>query len=63
MGVSVRRLLRSLVDRQVAAVNGGDATALGSLLHGASSSWRIPRLPSATVQVHGEGQVRPNVRL
>lgn len=45
----MRRLLRSLVDRQLQAVNAGDATALGNLLRGASSSWRIPRLPAGPV--------------
>ena len=42
----MRRLLRSFVDRQLQAVNAGDAAALGNLLRDTSSSWRIPRLPA-----------------
>ena len=49
--MKVRRMLRSLIDRQIAAVNRGDATALGNMLQGASTSWRIPRLPG--VSMHG----------
>lgn len=58
--MAVRTLLRSLVDGQVAAVNGGDTAALGKLLHGASTSWRIPRLPGASMH-GGEGQVSDSV--
>jgi hypothetical protein len=45
-----RGLLRSFVERQVQAVNSGDAVALGSLLRGAAASWRCPPLALADAE-------------